>query len=177
MVRAGRVRVLMLGLLSILAQAAAVSGCGGSLGGPSGKGGASGDAGAGGTGGAGGGGAARWRADGWQQIPCSVSRTECSGWAENGAMGVDGTDVSCPASNLVESSFIATICFQTPLGSTFEAQAADAQRACDTWCDGSGGFNGLYPLGALATVPGSGVTCTAPTCTRARRRSRGSATR
>jgi hypothetical protein len=97
----------------------------------------------------------------WQQVSCSVLRTECSGWAENSGVGVDGTDVSCPASNLVDNSFVTSICFQTPLGSTFEEQFADAQQACNTWCDGSGGFHGLYPLGALAKEAGSGVTCAA----------------
>src|SRR4051812_12296776 len=163
MIQSGRVRVLVLGLLSTVGPVAAVSGCGGSLGGPTGRGGASGGAGAGATGGAGARGAGGTGAQMvWQQIPCTVSRTECAGWAESGGVGVDGTDVSCPPSNLVDNSFIATICFQTPLDSTFETQAADAQLACNTWCDGSGGFHGLYPLGALATVPGSGVTCTAP---------------
>ena len=158
-----RGRALALGLLSIVGLASAVSGCGSSLGGATGKGGVSGGADAAATGGSGAGGAGDAGARMvWQQIFCSVSRTECSGWAEDDAMGMDGTDVNCPASNLVATSFIASICFQTPLDSTFETQDADAQLACNTWCGGTGGFQGLYPLGALATVAGSGVTCAAP---------------
>lgn len=151
----GRVRVLGLGFLVL-------GGCGASLGGGTAKGGASGgpDAGAGGASGAGG------AADAgapliWQTVFCSVSRTECTAWVEDDAMGVDGTDVNCQSPYLVTNAFLSSICFQTHLGSTFETQNADAQMACSTWCDGMGGFHGLYPLGGLATVAGSGVTCAA----------------
>ena len=154
---AGRLRVAGFGVLSIFGQASGLSGCGSSLG--PGAPGTGGFAGAGGVSGAGGAAGASAKVI-WQQVPCSVSRTECSGWVENDAMGIDGTDVNCPASNLVSNSFVATICFPTPLDSTFETMQADAQAACDTWCAASGGFDGLYPLGALATVAGSGVTCT-----------------
>jgi hypothetical protein len=76
-------------------------------------------------------------------------------------MGVDGTEVSCPPGNLVSNWFVSTTCFQTLLGAAFPMQQANAQAACDLWCGASGGFQGLYPLGALAAVPGSGITCTA----------------
>jgi hypothetical protein len=97
----------------------------------------------------------------WEQVNCSVSRTECSGWVENDTMGVDGTEVSCPLANLVANSFLASLCFQVPVDSTFETQQADAQSACDTWCGGNGGFGGPYPLGSLVGVAGSNVTCAA----------------
>jgi hypothetical protein len=156
MTLAGRVRVVGLGVLAILGQAAALSGCGSSVGGKTpGTGGANG--GAGGGSGTGGGAGAQVL---WMQAACTVSRTECSGWVEDDGMGIDGTDVNCPAANLVTTSLYASICFPTPVTSTFETMLTDAQSACDTFCSASGGFQGLYPLGALASVAGSGVTCT-----------------
>ena len=116
---------------------------------------------AGSAGGSGAGGTAGTTSAYSEQVGCSVSRTECTGWVENDTSGVDGTDVNCPAANLVASSFVATVCLQVPGGSTAEAQQADAQSACDTWCSGNGGFGGLYPLGALVGVAGSNVTCSA----------------
>jgi hypothetical protein len=95
------------------------------------------------------------------QATCSVTRTECSGWVEDDTTGVDGTDVNCPAANLLSNLFQATACFQVPASGTLAEQQADAQSACDTWCSATGGFDGLYPLGALAGVAGSNVTCVA----------------
>jgi hypothetical protein len=160
MTAAGRLWVVGFGLLSIFGPASALSGCGSSSSGSGGTSGTAGaNAGAGGTSGAGGAAGASTKVI-WQQVVCSVSRTECSGWVENDALGIDGTVVNCPVSNLVANSFMATICFPTPLDRTLETEQADAQAACDTWCSASGGFHGLYPLGDLAAVAGSGVTCT-----------------
>jgi hypothetical protein len=94
----------------------------------------------------------------WEQVTCLVSRTECSGWVEDDATGLDGLDVNCPTANLVPNGpFRATICFQTAL-STFEQERADAQSACDQYC--AGGWLGLYPLGAVAkNVDGGMITC------------------
>jgi hypothetical protein len=111
--------------------------------------------------GSGAGGATGTSSGNWEQVSCSVSRTECSGWVENDTVGLDGTDVNCPLANLIANSFIGTVCFQVPAGSTSEMQQADAQAACDTWCSGNGGFGGPYPLGALVGVAGSNVTCAA----------------
>jgi len=97
----------------------------------------------------------------WEQVTCSVTRTECSGWAEDDVSGVAGTDVNCPVANLLTNSFLATTCFQVPADGTAATQQADAQAACDTWCSGAGGFQGPYPLGTLAGVAGSNVTCAA----------------
>jgi hypothetical protein len=119
----------------------------------------SGGAAAGGMGGSGGGGAAGTTSGPWEQVTCTVSRTECLGWVENDTLGLDGTDVNCPAANLISNEFTATACFQTRPGSTTQAQLADAQSACDTWCSGNGGFGGRYPLGSLVGVAGSNVTC------------------
>ncbi len=94
----------------------------------------------------------------WEQVTCLVSRTECSGWVEDDSTGLDGVDVNCPAANLVPNGpFRATICFQSTFR-TFEELQADAQIACDQYC--AGGWQGLYPLGALAkNVDGGTVTC------------------
>lgn len=160
MARSGRVRALALTLLSTLALFSALPGCGAGLGDTTGKGGAPGSTDAGATGGSGAGGAAATQMV-WQTVFCSVSRTECTGWVEDDAMGVDGTDVNCHDPYLVTNAFLSSICFQTPLDSSFDTQNADAQLACNRWCEGTGGFQGLYPLGGLAAVAGSGVTCAA----------------
>ncbi len=99
----------------------------------------------------------------WQQVTCSVQRTECSGFVEDDSTGLDGLDVSCPAANLVQDvSFIASICYETGGGDGGgpQQEQADAQDACNRYC--ADAFLGLYPLGAVANnrnATGEMVTC------------------
>jgi hypothetical protein len=154
-----------LGLLTLVGQGLPLSGCGSSLGGDGAKGGAPGSGGAGAQGGGGGvtmvGPAPR--PPHWQQVICSVQRTECSGFVEDDSTGLDGLDVSCPTGNLVQNvSFNASICYETGLGDggALEQQQADAQNACNRYC--ADGWLGLYPLGVIANKPnadGGMVTC------------------
>ena len=165
MARVGGAHGVGLGLLAVIAQASALSACSSGLDRNSAKGGAAGSGGAGAH--AGGGGVTVIgpipRPPHWQQVLCSVQRTECSGFVEDDSPGLDGLDVTCPAGNLVQNvSFEASICYETGLGDggAFEQEEADAQKACDQYC--ADGWLGLYPLGALANKPGADagmVTC------------------
>src|SRR5947208_1840645 len=111
----GRVRGAGLALLAIVGQASAGGGCSSSLTSNAATGGAPGSG-----GGAQGGGSGvttigqQPRPRHWQQVTCSVQRTECSGFVEDDSTGLDGLDVSCPAANLVQDvSFVASICYET----------------------------------------------------------------
>ena len=154
MTRVGRVRVVGLGLLTLVGQALALSGCGGSLGGNGANGGAPGFGGAGAQGGGGGVtivGPTPTPAH-FEQVTCDVTRTECSGFAEDDSgAGLDGLDVNCPTANLVQNvSFHATACYLTrPSPDAGTAQATqeqnDAKSACAQYCaDGYGASTPIH---------------------------------
>jgi len=94
-----------------------------------------------------------------QQATCTVTRTECLGWAKNEVDKLDGRTLNCPPANLILTGpFDATVCYQVKGGATTAEQKTAADNACNTaYC--TGGFNGLYPL---STAVGNGmVTCQA----------------
>ena len=169
MSRVGRVCVVGLGLLALVGQATVLSGCGGSLGENGAKGGAPGSGGAGAQGGGGGAtivGPAPTAAY-FEQVTCDVTRTECSGFAEDDSgAGLDGLDVNCPTANLLQNiSFRATVCYllqPSPDAGTGQItqELNDAKSACAQYCADGYGAQHTYPLGAVANQPGSMVTCT-----------------
>jgi hypothetical protein len=103
----------------------------------------------------------------FQQVTCHVTRTECSGFAEDDSgAGLDGLDVNCPTANLVQNvQFDATACYLTqpsPDAGTGQLtqEQNDAKSACAQYCADGYGAQHTYPLGAVANQPGSMVTCT-----------------
>jgi hypothetical protein len=95
----------------------------------------------------------------FQQATGLVTRTECSGWAEDDVDKLDGVDVNCPPGNLVSNGgVVATVCYQNlEPNPTAAQQQAEAQTACNSYCEG-GSFIGTYPLGSVANKGGA-VTC------------------
>ena len=101
----------------------------------------------------------------FDQVTCSVTRTECNGFAAtDSASGLDGVDVNCAPGELTQPvSFQATACFlTTPTdGGTEQVtqEENDAKAACAHYCDDGYGAQHNYPLGASLNKPDSGVTC------------------
>jgi hypothetical protein len=91
-----------------------------------------------------------------EQVTCSVTRTECTGWSEDDINPLAGTEINCPPGNITSQALTPTICFAT----TAMTQATDAQSACNDFCQGDP-ISGLYPLGNLVGKPMSNVNCSA----------------